>query len=515
MGGSRSLPPAIGAGMVRNAAGNMTARLVTLVATFLATPVLVHGLGPTDYGLWVLLASIAGYGWLLDLGIGSGVIKLVAEHSARGELEAARRTVSSAFWLYTALGLLACLLGVLAGLMVGEVFRLPLDQRPMAGWLTVLMAASIAISLAFSPITAILRGLERFGEANLITAGGLLAGLAANVLVVAAGGGLPALLATGFGVTLVWQACGVWVLRRTAPDLAIRPRRPDRAAARRLLGFSGPVFALQIAGRLQFETDVLVLAVFLPVSAVTPYALAQRLAGLASAAAEQFTRVILPVASRLSSQDAPEVLRSLYLFATRLTLGLLMPPAVVLLTLGRPVLGLWVGPAFEGASDVLAILTIAVVVDTCLWPAGYVLQGMGRHRPLAVIALASGLANLALSIVLVQVVGVVGVALGTLIPTSLEAGCFVIPLATRELGLRPGRLFREAFLPGLLPALPAWLVMSVAAASLPPASPLVLLAIAAAGGVAYVAAYLALGATQLERRLGLDLLRRLRPRASG
>lgn len=495
--------------MARNTASNVAGRLTTLTAAFVATPFLLARLGPSDYGLWILVGSIVGYGWLLDLGIASAVTKFVAEETARGEMAAVRHTVASALWLYAGLGLVTCVAGAVVAVFIGDVFRLAADQRSTAGWLTMLMALTIALGLAFSPTTAVLRGLQRFDLSNLVTVTGALATLAANVLVLVAGGHLIAMVAVGVPVTVACQLWGVWLVRRAAPGLSLGWRQADRGAARRILGFSAPVFALQVASRLQFETDALVIGAFLPLGSLTPYALALRLGGLATIAAGQFTGVILPVASQLSAADDRHRLRSLYLSSMRLTLAMLMPLGLVVIVLAGPILTVWVGRGYAMNAGLVAVLATATILDAVLWPAGYVLQGIGRHRPLAWIALASGAANLMLSIALVQTIGLLGVALGTLIPTSLEAALLVLPLAARELDIRATELVREVILPALAPSVPMVLVLMVLERSVDLTWLPAIVATAVLAVAVYGVLYLSLDAARAERRLCLDLAARL------
>jgi O-antigen/teichoic acid export membrane protein len=494
--------------MARNTASNLAGRFVILGASLLVTPYLLGKLGPTQYGVWVLVGSIVAFGWLLDLGIASAVTKFVAEHAARGEIEVLHRTVSTALWIYAGLGLAAVLLGMIGGLLIGIVLGLAPSERATVGWLTFLMALTVGITIAFSPATAVLRGLQRFDLANVAIVGMGLATLITSVLAVALGAGLLGMVAANTIVTLAGQAWIVWLVRRTAPELRFDWRDPDREVARRIVGFSGAVFAVQVASRLQFEADGIVVAAVLSVGSVTPYALALRLSGLATIVAGQFTSVIQPVAAQLSAGDDSGRLRTLYITSTRLTLAILLPLGVVLSVLAGRILTVWVGSEYAAESGLVAILTTAAIVDTSLWPAGYILQGMSRHRPLALIALASAFANVGLSIVLARNVGLIGVALGTLIPTSLEASLLVTPLALRLLGVSPGMLLKQVIVPTVWPCVPTALLLFLLDRMLDLSS-LPLLALAGMFAVtAYVVCYLAMGATSRERRLIFQLVAR-------
>ena len=155
----------------------------------------------------------------------------------------------------------------------------------------------------------------------------------------------------------------------------------------------------------------------------------------------------------------------------------------------------------------MVILAIATAIDLSLWPAGFVLQGINRHRWIAPIALTSGLANLALSLALAQPFGIVGVAVGTLIPTAVEAVLLVTPLTLRALGVGPLRFVRQALAPAILPTLPVLVVLTVAREIARPSSVLAILVLIAVAHALYGAVYLATPPASAERRLARDLVR--------
>src|SRR5688572_13294473 len=90
-------------GTVSNYAG----QLIAFAALFFLTPFILRQLGATVYGLWALISSVVAYGSLLDFGIWGAIIKYVAQYRAQGEIEEARRLISTAVLLYTLLGLAA------------------------------------------------------------------------------------------------------------------------------------------------------------------------------------------------------------------------------------------------------------------------------------------------------------------------------------------------------------------------------------------------------------------------
>jgi O-antigen/teichoic acid export membrane protein len=302
-------------------------------------------------------------------------------------------------------------------------------------------------------------------------------------------------------VSAAMQLPAVLLIRRTAPDLRLHWRAINRGQVRAVAGFSSSTFVVNLAGQLRSKTDELVIAASLPVAAVTPYALANRLSETAQLFALQFTKVLLPVASALEAKDARAQLRDLYILSTRLTLAIFAPLACVLVVLAQPLLALWVGAQYAGSTSLVLILTLARLLSISQWPALAVLTGGARHRPLAVYAILSGVANLLLSLLLVRWLGVVGVALGTLIPVTVETFGFAMPYALRSIGVGGREALRRIWGPALLPVLPAVLVLGALRLVVNPTSLLAVAAAASVGLSVYVLVYLAMGACTKERQM--------------
>ena len=81
-----------------------------------------------------------------------------------------------------------------------------------------------------------------------------------------------------------------------------------------------------------------------------------------------------------------------------------------------------------------------------------ILKGDGQHKLLAFSNITMAVSNLVLSIVLVHWYGLVGVALGTLLPMIATSMFLVFPAACRRLQLRPFQVVRQSVLPVAWPA---------------------------------------------------------------
>jgi O-antigen/teichoic acid export membrane protein len=283
-------------------------------------------------------------------------------------------------------------------------------------------------------------------------------------------------------------------------------RGASRSLLKTVTSFSSTLFVINAASQLQTKTDEIVIGISLPIADVTPYSIARRLSELPQLLTEQFMKVLMPLASQLQAEHDDRRLRALYLTSTRLTLAVFLPLALGVVILAQPFIAVWVGAPYGQYAYLVLILTAASFMMTSQWPAGAILLGMGRHRILAVITLGSALVNLGLSLTLVHPFGLAGVALGTLIPATIEnLGC-VLPYAMRVNKVSLRLVLTEIYLPTLLPAVPMSAVLYGLRELFQPASYVSIAAIGGAGLLVYLLGYVLIGAGQTERQFGRDTL---------
>ena len=498
-----------------NIASNYAGKVYSLAVWFFLTPFIIHRLGASDYGLWVLVGSVAAYGALLEFGIANAITKYVAEFLARGEPEQAGRLIATALWLYIGLGLLVVLVSASLAPWVPALLQLTDQQRASAATLLVVSGLAVGISLPSTTTYGIMRGLQRYDLINLVSVLGTTLTVAGTVAALMLNAGVIGITAVAIPITLLMQLLSVYLIRRAAPELHWSLVQADRRQVRTVFSFSAALFVINIAGQVQTKTDEIVIGAALPVADVTPYSIARRLSEIPQLLTDQFMKVLMPLASHMNATDDRNQLRLLYLISTRLTLALDVPLVCGLVVLSRSFLTVWVGAEYASAAPLVTLLAIASLFGTSLWPASNILQGMARHKPLAIFAIGSALVNLFLSIWLVHPLGVTGVALGTLIPTTIECVCFVTPYAMRQNGVSVHALISELLGPSLLPAVPMLVVLYVLRQLLLPTSYLSIGAIGLVGAAVYAALFLVLSRGKPEQTLLRTLASQAIQRARG
>lgn len=487
--------------VVLNVLSNYAGKFISTGAWFILTPFILAQLQDEIYGLWVLVGSLVAYGTLLEFGIAGAVTKYVAEYRTRKDGKMMSHLVTTAFALYCVLGLIVIVLSIGLAFVFPALFNVSEDNMTLAFWLVCLSGLGVGISIPCTTTSAILRGLQRFDIMNLIGVVSTLLNIGLIVLVLWLGGDVIGLVLVSLLVTLVMQIPSIWFIRRIAPELGFGWHYLDRQLLRTVVGFSTSVFLINLGGHLEAKTDEIVIGISLPVTAVTPYTLARRLSTLPQMLTDQFLALLLPLASELDAENDKRGLQRLYLTSTRLTLAVFLPIGVGLIMLAGSVLTIWVGAEYAQYSYLVVVLVLAGLIDTSQWPAGLILQGIGRHRFLAPIGLVTGLVNLVLSLMLVAPLGLMGIAVGTLIPTTLVCLMIVLPYALGVLDVRAGQLLMQVLIPALLPVVPMIVAINFLYTLLAPLTLWSILFIGGVGTLVFIIGYLSLPACDFERQL--------------
>ena len=193
-------------------AASVAGRGAAGVAALVAVPVMLRYLGTERYGLWAAISSAAAALLFADLGIGNGLLTVLAADSGREDREAARRHVSSAFVALFAVALVLAALFALLYPFVhwARLFGVPSPEAAReAGPAVLAFAACFLVSLPAGVVTRV-RLARQEGFANgLWSSAGSFLGLALL------------LLAIHFRLGLPWLVLGLALAPRGWPGASL------------------------------------------------------------------------------------------------------------------------------------------------------------------------------------------------------------------------------------------------------------------------------------------------------
>jgi PST family polysaccharide transporter len=333
-------------------------RVATQGISFLVVFLLARLLGPHNYGLVTLAATIALFGQMI---LGETFSQALIQEE---KLEPAH--VSSLFWLLTAFGLLTAAIQFFAANMLSLFF----NQADVAPILRALCVLPLLAAIQAVPSALFRRDLNFRAVATASTSGTLVGGIC--------------------GVALAFAGFGVWslVANLLIQNVIVTATLWRKSAFRPQFDFSHPhlrdlwsygqyTFLLRIAAFTANQSPRLIVGYLFGATALGAFGLGLRIVEiLYQLLSVPATNVILPALARI--RDDSKKLSGAILTATQLT-AMLSVPVYVAIAIGAPIaVPLVFGAKWLASVPIVQILCIYGVVGSLgmIWQA--ILGGLGR-----------------------------------------------------------------------------------------------------------------------------------------
>lgn len=456
--------PGVGRNFLTLGMGEVAARLIA----FGATVYLARTLGASTYGVIVFATAILLYlSFITDCGV-----EMLGIHDVAADRAGLFATLPEI------LGARLLVAGTLIAItvVVGLVALPQPEGRILAVYAMTLLAAGVGTRWVHL-------GLEQPGKAALarvVTEG--IAAVTIIAVVRAPGDLIRVPLAQLLGETV-----GALLLLRLLPAGVQRWRvRMRPAKVRALLSRSWPMVLHALLGLAIFNSDFIFLRILRDSAALGYYAAAYTLISFFLNLGTAYTMSLIPALTRLREQ--PVAARGLYDRSMAQVLAGVAPVCVGGILVAAPIVGLIFGSGYVASVEPLQILLLLLPLAYIRNVSQGALLAHGRQDQMLRTVVWAAATNVVLNLLLIPRWGLAGAAWATVATEAVRtvlAGVYV-----HRLGLpmtRPGRFVRI----GVAVAVMAGVVVLAAQAPL--------VAVVAAGGLAYVAMLTLLGGIQFRR----------------
>jgi len=404
--------------IARNVLFNWFGTVASMAVAFFLAPFILHRLGDIAVGVWMMAVSAVAYFGLLDLGMQSSVLRFVSKGHTQQDHKSSSEAISAALWVRIQISALILVLSAGLAAIFPHIFKVPAALATDAREAVLLIGATAAISMSIGVVGGVLSALNRYDLQNYAVLAQTAVRVIGVVYVLRSGHGIVAIAVCELVATLVYNTLLVWIARRLYPELRIQLNKPKRETLKRIWTYSSYAFLTTVAIRLVYQTDNLVVGAFVSAAAVTPYGYANALCRYADQIVGAMGATFVPAASTYEAAGDTARLLALYRNGTRATLVVSLPILITLILRGPTFIGLWIGPQYSHSSGtVLIILCTSYLFSFANRAGGSIAFGIEKHKKIAIWAIGEGIANLALSILLVHWYGIYGVAIGTTIPS--------------------------------------------------------------------------------------------------
>jgi len=395
----------------------------------LVAPIILHKLGASEYGLWMISTAIVSAGGIIASGFCDAATQHIARLRATGQCDSMADAVRSMMSINLVLG---------STLAVAVWIAAPAAARHIAvSGLT--SARECLISVRIAAVLIMVRGMESVGVSThrafeqyrrtvQISAAMRLLTLGSAAILALCGRRTPSIL-VATGTFLILGTClQLHALRSSLGPVSLWPTsRPGQSKVLLRLGI---FLWLQTVSSIVFgQCDRILLGLSLGALAVVPYSLciqfAQPIFGLTASA----LHFLFPYLSGRATTLSRATLRNTVLKAILCNLLMVASGAAIMLLFGDRLIRIWAGPAV--ALSAQAILS-PIVIGSAFLGLGvtgtYTMQALGLFKTVALISIGARSSMLLLMLYLLHHMGLRGVVWARLI-YSLTALLVYVPLA--------------------------------------------------------------------------------------
>jgi O-antigen/teichoic acid export membrane protein len=449
--------------VLQGSASNLVRVVLSMLVSMVLPPFLVHRMPAAEYSAWVLILQLSAYVGLLDFGLQAAIGKYVAEYDASGEREASHRLVSTSFTILALAGGVACLA---IGAMVWAVPRLfhqmPAALVPEVRIALVAIGLSTAIALPFSTFTATFTGLQEYFFPTIVATISRVGSAALLIVLLLLHCNLVqlALVMAGFNVATAATQFFGWrkfLKGRVNFSFLLFHRR----SATQLAKYGSVLSIWSLAMFFVSGLDTVIVGHY-QYKDTGFYAVASGAANFMLTVIASVFGPLVPAVSSMQSGSTPSRIGDLCTKIARYCTLLLCLLGLPLVFGAYPLLSLWVGKKYATQSALyLEVLVLGNVVRQLVLPYILIVVATGKQHLATIAAISEACVNIVLSIWLVQRIGAVGVAIGTLVGAFVSVGLHLLvsmPLTQSAIRLRRSRFLMQGVLRPLLIIAPSLLL---------------------------------------------------------
>jgi len=405
----------LGVRILVNAMSGAGNRVATTAIGFLLTPFIISELGLSQYGLWAVVGSLAGYLGLLDFGLGGAFVKFISEYVERDDRRSARQVVIFGMIFYAAVGLVLAAPLLYFAPQIVSVFKMPPDQYATAATLLRVFFGLLIVAMIAGVPGMVVVSMQRMDLSSLNNFLGYLGYAASTVIFLKLHYGLWAVVIGQAAQILVTGSIQAFTAHRLFGPLWHNPLRIERVIVHRLFTFGGWTQLNSLVSIINLDAGRFIAAGIVSVASVGLYEIASKLAFFAKLFPSYFLDALVPAAAGADARNDHDTLDRMYAAGTRYSVFATFACVGFVVGGADPMVQVWLGKSYPYVSAIVFWLGLGYAVNSLTGVGTTILRASGKPHFETYYSVLAMLANVAATIPLARAYGIVGVAIGTAI----------------------------------------------------------------------------------------------------
>lgn len=405
--------------LMRGSTFRVLQTLVSIGIGFAMMPFLIGELGKELYGLWVVVGSVVGTYYLLDLGFSQAVTRFVTKYIHQQRYDDANKIINTALVIYSALGLLVLTVSIGFAFFGAENLLDNSDQVGLVQVLLIVGGLQLALEFPAKAFPGVIGSYMRFDWIAKIRTLKTISDAVLIYTFLSNGYGLIAMACIGFVTGCISTTAYVLIVKHLFRQLKYGLEYVDLPTFKGVYSFSKWVFVLDLCATLRGKMDLWLIAFFLGNEVITVYYVAVRLVDYAIDLLAQATNMTTPIFTEYYAKSQWDELKISLQRFIKLDFALAGIAIAGFYLVGQQFITFWMGADFPvtEAWSCLIVLAIGRMSIYVTLPLQCILFAFNKHKYGTLISLAEVVVITALCFWLVPLYGAIGAAIGVSVPT--------------------------------------------------------------------------------------------------
>lgn len=400
---------------------------LSIIISFVYTPVMLKILGSSEYGLYNLANSIISYLSLLSLGFGASYIRFYSKYKANKDEEGIAKLNGLYLIVFIIIGIIALICGVLLSGNIANILNDTYTKadKQIAGTLMIIMAINLAWSFPSSVFTAYITSQEKFIFQKSINMIRTVIGPFVTLPVLLLGYGSIGMVVISTIVTFFADVINIIYCKRIGMNILFK--NIDFLLLKDIFVFSIFIAINQIIDQINWATDKVILGKVCNGAVVAYYSIGAQINTYFTQFSTAVSSVFVPEIHRIESSEltTDEINKKqtdLFIKVGRLQFILLALILTGFILFGKFFVSVWAGVEYSSSYYVAILLMTPEIVPLTQNIGIEVQRAKNKHQFRSVVYLVMAIINIIISIYFAALWGEIGAAIGTTISLVLANG---------------------------------------------------------------------------------------------
>lgn len=390
-------------------------QFLSIAISLVYVPLMLSALGQKQYGLYTVAQSLVSYLTLTDIGIGTTAVRYNAKYIASGEIDVQRRVNGMFVVIYSAIALVCCVAGSVLYGYIDNIYGYDsgytsADIR-LIKTLFVIALINLLITFVFKIYNSIITAYEKYIFSRVLMLIQTVINPVCLLAVLNMGKGAVGLL-TATTVLNFLSCFTQFLFCKLRLKVKFAFRGFERKFFFTILTFTIFIFLNTLATQLFTVSDKLIISIAITAEAVAVFAIVQQLENYYYSFSNIVTGVYMPRLTKMvtAKDSSDKEMSDLFLRIGRIQTCLAVFLFGGIVACGRQFIYLWLGEEYSQVHMLLLIVLFPQIYGAAQSLFTPLMQAMNLHKLRSVIGIVAAVIKVGVTIVFVQIWGLVGCA---------------------------------------------------------------------------------------------------------